>query len=236
MRFTSGSSPFPKSSFGKPIFIFPVFAFLDPVLPNPPKVVESIGSLPRKRSKIILASSTVFAKGPIWSRLEARAIRPDRETAPYVGLNPTTPQNAAGCLIEPPVSEPSAPAHISAATATAEPPEEPPGTLDVSWGFFVRPYPEFSVEEPIANSSMFVRPIMTAPAFLSFFVTAESYDARYDPRMREAAEHIFPSMRILSLRAIGTPHRGGSVLNVPMTLSSREASPSASSRNTSRYA
>ena len=33
----------------------------------------------------------------------------------------------AGCRMEPPVSEPSEPLHRSAATAAAEPPEEPPG-------------------------------------------------------------------------------------------------------------
>ena len=42
---------------------------------------------------------------------------------------PITPQNDAGCLIEPPVSEPNDAIHNPSATATAEPPDEPPGTL-----------------------------------------------------------------------------------------------------------
>ena len=41
---------------------------------------------------------------------------------------PTVPVKAAGWRIEPPVSVAVAPAHSSAATAAAEPPEEPPGT------------------------------------------------------------------------------------------------------------
>ena len=38
------------------------------------------------------------------------------------------------------------------------PPDEPPGTRDGSWGLRVGPNAEFSVEDPIANSSRFVFP------------------------------------------------------------------------------
>src|SRR5258706_129228 len=41
---------------------------------------------------------------------------------------PTTPQKAAGCRTEPPVSEPSAAGTAPAATSAAEPPGGPPGT------------------------------------------------------------------------------------------------------------
>jgi len=47
------------------------------------------------------------------------------------------PQNAAGWRIEPPVSEPSAAIHSSAATAAADPPEEPPGTQSTFQGLVV---------------------------------------------------------------------------------------------------
>ena len=40
---------------------------------------------------------------------------------------PTTPQNEAGCRIDPPVSLPRAAGTIRAATAAADPPDEPPG-------------------------------------------------------------------------------------------------------------
>ena len=77
---------------------------------------------------------------------------------------PTTPQRLAGWRIEPPVSEPSESVTSPAATAAADPPEEPPGTLVVSHGLFVRWKAEDSVEEPNANSSMFVLPTGVAPA------------------------------------------------------------------------
>ena len=48
--------------------------------------------------------------------------------------------------------------------AAAEPPEEPPGTRVVSRGLSVGPNAEFSVELPMANSSMLVLPMITAPA------------------------------------------------------------------------
>ncbi len=59
------------------------------------------------------------------------------DTSPYVGFNPTIPQNDAGSRIEPPVSEPSAQGTIPAATAAADPPLEPPGTFSKFQGFFV---------------------------------------------------------------------------------------------------
>src|SRR5947208_4373541 len=91
---------------------------------------------------------------------------PYRETVPYVGRSPTLPQSAAGCLIEPPVSEPSAQGARPAATAAAEPPPEPPGTRVGSHGLRDGPYAEFSVDEPIANSSVFVLPSTRSPRSL----------------------------------------------------------------------
>src|SRR3989338_7368904 len=102
---------------------------------------------------------------------------PYLDTAPYVGLKPTTPQNPAGCRMEPPVSEPRAPRASPAATAATEPPELPPGTRDVSCGFRVGPYAEFSVEAPIANSSILVRPNKTTPCCFNFCITVASYEA-----------------------------------------------------------
>ena len=45
-----------------------------------------------------------------------------------------------------------------------EPPEDPPGTCSVFHGFFVGPNAEVSVVLPMANSSIFVLPMITAPA------------------------------------------------------------------------
>ena len=77
---------------------------------------------------------------------------------------PTTPQNAAGVRIDPPVSDPSAISDVPDATLAAEPPLEPPGTRSRLCGFRVTKKPEFSVDEPIANSSQFVFPTTMAPA------------------------------------------------------------------------
>ena len=48
-------------------------------------------------------------------------------TVPNVGRSALTPLRCAGILTEPPVSEPRAPTHRSAASAAPDPPLEPPG-------------------------------------------------------------------------------------------------------------
>ena len=120
------------------------------------------------------ASRTSRANGPIWSSDDANAIRPYRETRPYVGLRPTTPQNAAGSRMLPPVSLPSASVASPAATAAAEPPLLPPGTRSRSHGLRVGPNAEFSVLLPIANSSQLVLPSRMAPASRSSRTTVAS--------------------------------------------------------------
>src|SRR2546430_4358379 len=77
---------------------------------------------------------------------------------------PPTPQSAAGWRIEPPVSVPRAQTASPAATAAALPPLEPPGTRVGSHGLCTGPNAEFSLDEPIANSSQFVLPTRTAPS------------------------------------------------------------------------
>jgi hypothetical protein len=52
---------------------------------------------------------------------------------------PTTPQHAAGWRIEPPVSLPSAAGTMPAATAAADPPDEPPAMRAASHGLRVGP-------------------------------------------------------------------------------------------------
>ena len=72
------------------------------------------------------------------------------------------------------MSEPRATAAKPAATAVALPPLDPPGTRVGSWAFRVGPNAEFSVDEPMANSSMFVLPTSTAPASRSRVTTVAS--------------------------------------------------------------
>src|SRR6478735_11031751 len=101
---------------------------------------------------------------------------------------PTTPHRAAGWRIEPPVSEPRASGLKPAATAAALPPDDPPGTRAGSCGLRVGPNAEFSVEEPIANSSRFVFPTITAPTARTRSTTVASYGGFHPSRMRD--EHV----------------------------------------------
>src|SRR5216110_533938 len=105
---------------------------------------------------------------------------------------PTVAVNAAGCRIEPPVSVAVAPMHNSAATADAEPPDEPPGTSVVlapsrRHGLTTGPKQEVSFDEPIANSSLLSLPSITAPSRQSFDVTVDSYVGTKLPRIFEHA-------------------------------------------------
>ena len=77
------------------------------------------------------------------------------------------PHSAAGWRTEPPVSVPSAHGASPAATAAALPPDEPPGTRVRSHGFSAAPNAEFSLEEPIANSSWLAFASNVAPASVS---------------------------------------------------------------------
>ena len=62
------------------------------------------------------------------------------------------------------MSVPRASGASNAASAAELPPPDPPGMRSRSQGLPVTWNAEFSVEEPIANSSMLVLPIMTSPA------------------------------------------------------------------------
>ena len=74
------------------------------------------------------------------------------------------PQNAAGTRIEPLVSEASASGTVPAATAAAEPPDEPPQVRRGSNGLPVAPNSRFTVLAPMLNSGMLVLPRMMPPA------------------------------------------------------------------------
>src|SRR3989338_476231 len=136
--------------------------------------VASYGSWPAMVLSSTAQSFTSFVRGPAWSRDDANATMPYLETMPYVGFSPTTPQHDAGWRIEPPGCAPKDAAHSPASPLATEPPLEPPGTRSMSHGFFVTTNAEFSVDEPMANSSILFFPKITAPASLSFFMTVAS--------------------------------------------------------------
>ena len=82
---------------------------------------------------------------------------------PRVGLSPTSPHSAAGMRIEPEMSLAWAAGTMRAATAAADPPDEPPGDRPRSHGLWVGPYSAGSVVPIRAISGVFVRPIGTSP-------------------------------------------------------------------------
>ena len=58
---------------------------------------------------------------------------------PTLGLKPTQPQKLAGRMIEPTTCVPIAAGSIPAATAAAEPDDDPPGVREESNGLVVGP-------------------------------------------------------------------------------------------------
>src|SRR5947209_10336924 len=120
------------------------------------------------------------------------------------------PQKEAGCRIEPPVSDPSATGAIRAATAAADPPLDPPGARSSAHGLRVGPKAEFSVEEPIANSSQLVLPTTIAPARSRRVTTVASYGGTNDSRIFDPAVVRTPRVQRLYFSAIGTPANGAS--------------------------
>ena len=120
------------------------------------------------------------------------------------------PVTAAGWRIDPPVSVPIARGASNAASAADEPPPDPPGILVKSHGLWVGPYAEFSVEDPMANSSMLVFPRITTPFSLSRVTTVESYGGRQPSSIFEPQVVGTPFWVITSLSASGTPASGES--------------------------
>jgi hypothetical protein len=81
---------------------------------------------PEKASAIAIRSAAPRARKPIVSSDGASAMAPPSGTRSRVGFQAVTPQHCAGIRSEPPVSEPSATGTMPAATATAEPDDDPP--------------------------------------------------------------------------------------------------------------
>src|SRR6202035_1631442 len=125
---------------------------------------------------------------------------------------PPVAVNAAGCRIDPPVSVAVAPMHSKAATAEAEPPDEPPGTSVVlapsRHGLTTGPKHEVSFDEPIANSSLLSLPSITAPSRQSCEVTVDSYGGTKLPRIFEQAVVRTSLVANKSLMPSGMPASG----------------------------
>jgi hypothetical protein len=129
---------------------------------------------------------------------------------PAVTFRPTMPHQPAGSRTEPPVSVPMAIGARPAATATAEPLDEPPG---VRWtarshGFRGVPMWVLVPQLPIANSTVWVLPSTIIPAAIArsarVAVTGETRSAQtFEPPVVTR-----PSRSTRSLSAMGTPWSG----------------------------
>jgi hypothetical protein len=85
------------------------------------------------------ASATVLAIGPS-PRYQSAASGCAPGTRPYGALNPTVPVKAAGSLVEPAMSEAVARGANPAASAAADPPDDPPGESSRFQGLRVTPH------------------------------------------------------------------------------------------------
>src|SRR3989442_1505682 len=132
-------------------------------------------------------SSTVCVIGETVSIVHAKGTTLYLLTRPMVGRIPTIPFTDDGSRIEPPVSVPSAPRQVRAATAAPEPPLEPAGKRSGFQGLRQVPWCGLSVVPPQANSCMFVLPTMMAPARLSRAATVASSDGTKSDRIFDPA-------------------------------------------------
>src|SRR5580698_7286208 len=89
---------------------------------------RSVGSGPTATSRARATSAMRRAMGPLVERsTQPGGLAPPAGTRPRLGFMPERPQQALGMRMDPPPSDPVASGTIPAASAAAEPPEEPPG-------------------------------------------------------------------------------------------------------------
>src|SRR5690349_19268622 len=89
---------------------------------------------------ISAASATVVVIGPFSDRPSQESTPISAGTTPKPGLIPNSPQLADGIRIDPAPSLPCAIGTIAAATAAADPPEDPPAVWSGAHGLRLIPY------------------------------------------------------------------------------------------------
>src|SRR5579863_8274800 len=132
---------------------------------------KSLPSGPWITSSTSAQSSTERQMGPSLSIVQLRAMAPVRGTMPKLGLNPEQPHRVDGDEIDPSVSEPSAKPTQPAATAAAEPADDPLDPWIGFHGFLVRPPNHLS---PMASAPSVNFATSTAPAASSLCTTVAS--------------------------------------------------------------
>ncbi len=119
---------------------------------------------PASSDHIVATSSTLRAIGPTVSSVGQSGKTPSVGMSPHSDFNPTTSHAADGSRTEQPVSVPSARSHNPAASAAAEPLEEPPVVRPGRVGLWHMPCHWLSPSTPQANSVRLVLPTRIAPA------------------------------------------------------------------------
>src|SRR5262249_17430960 len=102
-------------------------------------------------------SRTLRPKKPRVSSVQEVALTPAYGSSPKEGFSAATPKKEAGPIVEPPVCVPIANGKNPAATAAAEPEDEPPGVRAESCGLVVGPGTR------VANSDVTVLPAIAPP-------------------------------------------------------------------------
>src|SRR4029077_5409341 len=104
---------------------------------------------------------------------------------PRETLSPTRPQADAGIRIEPPPSVACAIGTMPAATAAAEPPDDPPGECSRFHGLCAGPYSLHSVVGRMPNSGTLVLPSGINPAALKLVTVFDCAAAPVAGTIRE---------------------------------------------------
>ncbi len=129
-------------------------------------------------------------------------------TRPYGGLNPTTPQNEDGILIEPPMSEPVASAAVPAASAAADPPLDPPGEYCVFHGLRLTPQSRDQVTGAQQNSGVVVLACTMPPASMIRCTKALVLSATLSRSGSDPSVLRWPAISASSFTATGRPSSG----------------------------
>ena len=102
--------------------------------------------------------------------MDIRQITPRYSVSPQINPEDFAAIKAAGftkvICNRPDVENP--PSHQADAMAAADPPDDPPGTQFRCHGLDTAPYTEYSLEDPMANSSILVLPTGINPASMIF--------------------------------------------------------------------
>jgi hypothetical protein len=123
-------------------------------------------------------------------------------------LKPITPQNEAGILIEPPISEPVASAADPAARDAADPPLDPPGEYSVCHGLRVTPHSLDQVTGAQQNSGVVVRACTMPPASMIRCTKALVFSATTSRSGSDPSVLWWPAISASSFTATGRPSSG----------------------------